>query len=124
MPGIHQLLVVVCRNLLDPPQFFSRKPATSFEANWIEPHLCLATITFHMHVWPFIPVTGIEKESIHANSQNGGHQSLAMCVSAVTNSNRRHSRFLTERPGSPDGGNRFSISKPMLPTFRCIILFK
>ena len=55
-------------HLLDLSKFLSRKAPTSFKADGIEPNLRFAIITFHMYVRRFTTITGIEEESIWANS--------------------------------------------------------
>lgn len=69
------------RNVLDSPEFLAREASASLETDWIEPKLRFVIITFDMHVWRFITITGIEEESVWTNSQNGGHQSFAKYIS-------------------------------------------
>jgi hypothetical protein len=91
------LWVVFRCNLFDSPEFLSRKTSTSFEADWIKPNLRFAIITFHMYVRRFITVTGIEEESIRANSQNGRHQSFANRVSLEGRAGLHSDIFWTEQ---------------------------
>jgi len=103
------MLVIFGCHLLDLPQLFSRKAPASFKADWIEPNLRFAIITFHMYVWRFITVTGIEEESKWANSQNGRHQSFAMYISSGFRNNGLSIRFRTQCSTSGVGGNGFPI---------------
>jgi len=123
IPDFHQLLVIFRGNLLDLPQFFSREPSTSFEANWIEPHLCIAIITFHMYVWRFIPVTGIEEESIRTNSQNSGHQSLAILSRMEQTEIDAKSAFRQNVTDQRAARRDSQLPNRSISPFRCIGLF-
>ena len=59
--------------LLDTANFCPGEATTTLQPTWIKPELREVIVTFDVNMWGFIPIPGIEEETIWPDSEYRWH---------------------------------------------------
>jgi hypothetical protein len=76
IPRLSKVVLMLGHEFMDATDFWTRKATAFLQSDRIKPKLCDLVLPFDVHMWRFIPITGIKEESIRTNSQNCRHEDM------------------------------------------------
>lgn len=92
IPSLHKQYPMITHQSFDSSDLRARKTAAVLQPNRVQSKFCDPVITLNVYMLWFVTVTGIEKESIRSDLQNGGHSVLFPTTQA--------SRFIQSSPAT------------------------